>query len=120
MCSSSETWARPVRTVPSSLRKSSTAFSMRALDWAAASLVLAIVIGNASVQNFAEAELRGPIENGRRQAPPLQNQYLKRLAGNDERADLFTHQDALDVAGHIHIEDDDRHFVVHAKRNGRG
>src|SRR5580704_4820040 len=39
-----DAFARPVRSVPNSLRKSSTAFSIRVRAWAIASFVVAIVV----------------------------------------------------------------------------
>src|SRR4051794_16002108 len=33
-------------------------------------------------------------------------------------ADRFTHDDAADVSGLSQVEDDDRHLVVHAQRDG--
>src|SRR6266699_4583661 len=87
-------FARPVRIPASSLRTSSTAFSIRTRACAIASLLLAIVV----------IELRSPSLSSCR----------------DRGAHLFTHHHSPDVSRCVHIEDNDRHPVVHAKRYGGG
>src|SRR5713226_7667304 len=104
MWSSSATLARPVRSPASSLRKSSTAFSIRALACAIASLVVAIVV----IQ------------------PCLS---LTRLLGGgsnklgsvcaDGGADLFAQHNPLDIPRHVQVEHDDGQLVVHAERDRR-
>src|SRR6202158_3758780 len=94
MWSSSVMFARPVRNPASSLRKSSTAFSIRTRACAIASLLLAIVV----------IDLRSPSLS----------------ACRDRRAHFFTHHDSLDISRCVHVEDNDRHPVVHAKRIGGG
>src|ERR1700726_4140006 len=90
MWSSSVTFARPVRTLASSLRKSSTAFSMRVRACTIASLLLAITLIDSSPRSF----------------------------GRDRRSDFFSHHHAADVSRPVHVEDDDRHAVVHAQGDG--
>src|SRR4029077_7822570 len=90
MWSSSVTFARPVRTLASSLRKSSTAFSIRVRACTIASLLLEIVVIASSPRSFRR----------------------------HRRAHFFAHHRAADISRPIHVEDDDRHPVVHAQRNG--
>src|SRR5580700_701338 len=92
MWSSSVTLARPVRTLANSLRKSSTAFSIRVRACAIASLLFEIALIASSPRSF-----RG-----------------------HRRSHFFTHHHAADISRPVHIEDDDRHAVVHAQRDGRG
>src|SRR5580692_3613834 len=92
MWSSSVTFARPVRTLDSSLRKSSTAFSIRTRAWAIASLLFEIVLIACGSRSFRR----------------------------HRRSHFFAHHRASDVSRHVHIEDDDRHLVVHAQRDGGG
>src|ERR1035437_4471897 len=94
MWSSSVTLARPVRTPASSFRKSSTAFSIRARAWAIASLLLAIIV----------IALCSPSHS----------------ACRDCGTHLFAHDDTPDVSRYVHFEDDDRHPIIHAKRDGSG
>src|SRR5580704_3855496 len=96
MLSSSATLARPVRMPARSLRKSSTAFSMRVLAWASASLLVAMVV--------IGWLLRFPGWLGR----------------SDHRTDPCTQQHPFQISRHAHIEHDDGHFVVHAQRDGGG
>src|ERR1700722_8065046 len=90
MWSRSATFARPVRTPASSLRKSSTAFSIRVRACTIASLLLAITL------------------------IALSPRSLRR----HRRTHLFAHHHAADISRPIHIENNDRHAVVHAQRNG--
>src|SRR5437879_9824117 len=92
MWSSSATLARPVRSVASSLRKSSTAFSIRVLACAIASLVVAIVVIRRCVS--------------------AQNLKLRRADGG---ADFLAQHHALDITRHIQVKDDDGHLVGHAE-----
>src|SRR5579862_672796 len=92
MWSSSETFARPVRTPASSLRKSSTAFSMRVRACTIASLLVEIALIALSPRSFCR----------------------------HRRTHSFAHHRAADVSRPVHIEDDDRHPVVHAQRDGGG
>src|SRR5579864_3988708 len=92
MWSRSATLARPVRTPAISLRKSSTAFSIRNLACAIASLLLEIVLIASSPRLF------------------------RRYGGTY----FFTHHRAANISRLVHIEDDDRHSVVHAQRNRGG
>src|SRR5271154_4348493 len=98
MGSSIETLARPGRTPASSRRKSSTAFSMRVLAWAMASLLeVMVVIGDVLRINFRAA----------------------RLGGGDQRPDMLAQYDPLDVSDPVHIEHDDGHLILHAERDSR-
>src|SRR3990170_2168179 len=90
--------ARPVRSPPKSRRKSSTAFSMRVRAWAMASLLVAIVVMGYATLPF---------------------QCTWRLLLTHQRSDFFSEHHALDIARHIQIEDQNRHAVVHAQRDGR-
>src|SRR5271168_472737 len=90
MWSSIATLARPVRTLASSLRKSSTAFSIRVRACTIASLVVEIALIASSPRSFRR----------------------------HRRTHFFAHHHAADISRPIHIEDDDRHAVVHAKRDG--
>src|ERR1700681_301321 len=92
MWSKSVTLARPVRTLASSLRKSSTAFSMRRRACTVASLVLEITLIVSSPRSS------------------------RRHRGTH----LFSHHRATNISRLVHIENDDRHAVVHAQRDGGG
>src|SRR5205807_9261615 len=91
MWSSSATLARPVRSAASSLRKSSTAFSIRVLACAIASLVVAIVVIRRCVS--------------------AQNLKLRRADG---AADFLTQHHELDITRHTKVKDDHGQLDVQA------
>src|SRR5215470_168817 len=117
MPSSSTAFARPVRSVPASLRKSSTAFSMR---------VLAAAIASFGVMSFlAVGKLRSEMEIGKTSgsiaAPgrfPISIFHFPFSSWRHCRAHSLAKHHALDVPVLVHVEDHDRHPVVHAQRNG--
>src|SRR2546422_3254266 len=111
MWSSSATLARPVRSAASSLRKSSTAFSMRVLACAIASLLLPI-----AVMGFFPpgVEVSGDLLLLQIH-PQARGPSAPRHAG----AHALAVHHALDISMHVQVEHDDGHVVVHAQRNGR-
>src|SRR5438445_1475981 len=111
MWSSSATLARPVRSAASSLRKSSTAFSMRVLACAIASLLLPIAVMGFFPPGVEVQEISRCYRFIRRRA----GLSAPRHAGADP---LAVHH-ALDISMHVQVEHDDGHVVVHAKRTGR-
>src|SRR2546423_3927124 len=104
MLSSTEAFARPVRSVASSLQKSSTAFSMRVLAAAIASFVVAIVVISSSNQSCGGAT-RPTV------AFPSSRHY--------RRAHALALHHPLDVSMRVHVEHHDGHAVIHAQRNRR-
>src|SRR5579862_7078031 len=83
----------------SSRRKSSTAFSMRTLACATASLLVAIVL----ITEFTPVWF-----------PATQS------ARRHQRSHLLPQHDPLDVSRFVEIENNDGHLVFHAQRDGRG
>src|SRR5579864_2952139 len=117
MLSSSAVFARPVRTPAKSLRKSSTAFSIRVFACASASFVLAIVVISSASRSYfpARASLRSLRLCGKSFRFSSRTAFSRR----DHRSDFLAHHHALQIPRHIHIENQNRHFVVHAQRNRR-
>src|SRR3954453_11397074 len=104
-------FARPVRGVCASLRKSSTAFSMRVLPAANASFVDPGVL-------IAFLVCESLMEIGNDAALP-KNAATAHLCRRNCRAYAFTQHDSFDVARLIHVEAHDGHAVVHTQRDRR-
>src|SRR3981081_970230 len=111
MASSSVAFARPVRSVAISLRKSSTAFSMRVLPAAIASLVVAkfILLPRSECRDL-NALFRVWVSTAN-SWPSLGRGY----GGTHS----FTKHDSFDVPMLVHVEHHDGHSVVHAQGNRR-
>src|SRR5882762_3099800 len=100
MLSRMDAFARPVRTVASSLRKSSTAFSMRVRAAAVASLVEPIVDMVSIPQSaFADAFIRSKKRSPRRAKTCLSHR--------DFGTDAISENHALDVPVLVHVENHD-------------
>src|SRR5213075_2345695 len=51
-----------------------------------------------------------------RRVSPVEIRHRGKILSGDERSDLFAQHHTLEVMRLEHVEDDDRHFVVHAQR----
>src|SRR6266436_3072947 len=114
MLSRIDAFARPVRTVASSLRKSSTAFSMRVFAATVASFVEPIV----DMISFPRSKCGTTYSSPQHKTQPCRAQISRAvtaLARRNFRTDAIPLHHALYVAVLSHVEHHNGHAVVHAK-----